>query len=90
MNNTSTRLASGALIVVLCSWVSTEEAAEPDLDRIRDAVVRGLKIVQKAARSYPDNRTCFSWHGKSQFISIPATSWATTALAVALPRVAWF
>jgi hypothetical protein len=24
-------------------------------------------------------------HGKSQFISIPATSWATTALALALP-----
>ncbi len=25
-------------------------------------------------------------HGKHQFISVPATAWATTALALALPR----
>ncbi len=74
MNNTSTRLASGALIVVLCSWVSTEEAAEPDLDRIRDAVVRGLKIVQKSARSYPDNRTCFSCHHQTLPVLAMATA----------------
>ncbi len=60
--NTSIRLASGALIVVLCSWVSAEEAAEPDRDRIRNAAVRGLRIVQKSARSNPENRSCLTSH----------------------------
>jgi N-acyl-D-amino-acid deacylase len=35
----------------------TSAAAE-----IRDAVGKGLKIVEKAARNYPENRSCFSCH----------------------------
>lgn len=70
---TFNRLALPALTVVLCTWVSAEEVAEPDHDRIRDAARRGLRVVQKSARSYPENRTCFSCHHQT----LPLVAMAT-------------
>jgi N-acyl-D-amino-acid deacylase len=34
----------------------------PSAERLRQAVERGLKVVAKAARSYPEHRSCFSCH----------------------------
>ncbi len=36
--------------------------AENDTEQIRAAVTGGLRIVQKAAKNYPDHRSCFSCH----------------------------
>lgn len=36
--------------------------AEPDTDEVREAVEKGLELVQKAARNYPKHRDCFSCH----------------------------
>lgn len=55
------------LIAILVSAVTvpaaglSEETVDP-VDRIRDGVRRGLQVVQKAARNYPENRSCFSCH----------------------------
>jgi N-acyl-D-amino-acid deacylase len=35
-------------------------AVDPEV--LREAAARGLRIVEKAARSYPDHRSCFSCH----------------------------
>jgi len=37
-------------------------ADEPRENRIDDAIRRGLSVVQKAAKNYPDHRQCFSCH----------------------------
>src|SRR5262245_40936313 len=39
-----------------------DDPPAPDAGRIRAAVERGLRVVEKAARSYPEHRSCFSCH----------------------------
>ena len=36
--------------------------AEVTPDKVRRAVEGGLRIVQKGAKNYPENRNCFSCH----------------------------
>jgi len=48
-------MASLAIPPILC-------ADEPSKARVREAIEVGVKLVQNAARNYPDHRDCFSCH----------------------------
>src|SRR5262245_8590782 len=52
--------------LVLLASVSTAAANAPELTSsqatLRESVTRGLRVVEKAARNYPNHRTCFSCH----------------------------
>ncbi len=52
-------LALAALAMLLPAGPA---AAQTDATQIRAAVARGLAVVQKAARNYPQHRQCFSCH----------------------------
>jgi N-acyl-D-amino-acid deacylase len=51
------------ILVLACGlvrWAGADEAVPRR--EVEDAVVRGLRVVQKAAESYPNHRACFSCH----------------------------
>src|SRR5262249_43463340 len=48
------------LAIGLARWSRADE--EASRREVEDAVVRGLRVVQKAAESYPNHRACFSCH----------------------------
>jgi N-acyl-D-aspartate/D-glutamate deacylase len=52
------------LLSVLASGIASAAEDRPSVSSktAREAVERGLKIVQKAAANYPEHRTCFSCH----------------------------
>jgi N-acyl-D-amino-acid deacylase len=50
-------------------------AKDPSAAALRDAVARGLAVVEKAARNYPEHRKCFSCHHQT----LPALAMATAA-----------
>ena len=37
-------------------------AGEPEPDDVREAEARAMRLVRKAADSYPEHRECFSCH----------------------------
>src|SRR6267142_1181624 len=51
-----------ALLVLRAALGGGEPVPEIDPGRLRGAVERGLRVVEKAARSYPKHRECFSCH----------------------------
>lgn len=51
------------LLVALPQFVSGDEPAhKPSQASVRTAIERGLKVLGKAARNYPEHRQCFSCH----------------------------
>jgi N-acyl-D-amino-acid deacylase len=85
MGNVSTRLR--VLIICLAGslaagpLVSADDIARPDDAKIRAAVERGLRIVEKAARNYPEHRSCFSCHHQTLPMLAMATA-RTKGLAI--------
>ncbi len=69
------RLLVWLAAVILAATSTPAGAGEPDPGRVREAVVRGLRLVEKAAESYPEHRGCFSCHHQTlpmQAMSIAA------------------
>ncbi|MDR3619622.1 MAG: amidohydrolase family protein [Paludisphaera borealis] len=51
-----------ALLTVVLALVVPASAAGPPHDRVKEAVTKGLALVQKAASNYPTHRDCFACH----------------------------
>ena len=62
-----------ALLLPALAW--SDEPPPPDAATVRTAVERGLRIVEKAARSYPEHRSCFSCHHQTLPMLAMATAW---------------
>src|SRR4051812_23263346 len=54
------------VMVICCASAAPSRADDPEpvtsQGELRDAVTRGLRLVQKAASNYPSHRSCFSCH----------------------------
>src|SRR4051812_10371542 len=50
------------LVMTVAPARATEPSPAPTSEALREAVTRGLRVVEKAARSYPQHRECFSCH----------------------------
>jgi N-acyl-D-amino-acid deacylase len=67
-------LAGSALLLAAPVW-SGDDPAPAAPTAIRAAVERGLRIAEKAARSYPEHRSCFSCHHQTLPMLAMATAW---------------
>ena len=53
------------LLTILCaigSVITSTSAAEPDRETIQRSVERGLVVLERGAKAYPSNQTCFACH----------------------------
>ncbi len=50
------------IVCVICSVITSVSAAEPDRETIQRAVERGLVVLERGAKAYPSNQTCFACH----------------------------
>ena len=57
------RFVATVTLIVLPGWLPADDrsTAAPEAD-IRVAVTRGLQVLEKSARNYPEHRGCFSCH----------------------------
>ena len=51
-----------AILCVICSVITSASAAEPDRETIQRSVERGLLVLERGAKAYPSNQTCFACH----------------------------
>ena len=51
-----------ALLFVICSVISSASAAELERETIQRSVERGLVVLERGAKAYPSNQTCFACH----------------------------
>lgn len=51
-----------AILCVIASFITSVSATEPDRETIQRAVERGLLVLERGAKAYPSNQTCFACH----------------------------
>ena len=72
-----THIFLSGLLTAVFAFAVPARATAPPRDEVREAVTKGLALVQKAARNYPTHRDCFSCH--HQTLPMLATARAVVA-----------
>jgi len=57
-------MKTGLLAVLATMWSVHAALAEefPSREKLTDAVTRGVRLLEKAAKNYPEHRDCFACH----------------------------
>ncbi len=57
-------MKTGFVFVLVAMWIAHAASAKELLsrDKLTDAVTRGVRLLEKAAKNYPEHRDCFACH----------------------------